>query len=117
MTPLNHLSQGSGSEKLRALLLKHIEEKRKQKAVEICNEAKIKMEDFEVEMSNIVGLNDLKLQLHKWAKGMIMDERRRALGLSIAARKLPHMAFLGSPGTGNFIFYLQLIKTSVHCRV
>jgi len=100
MTPLNHLSQGSGSEKLRALLLKHIEEKRKQKAVEICNEAKIKMEDFEVEMSNIVGLNDLKLQLHKWAKGMIMDERRRALGLSIAARKLPHMAFLGSPGTG-----------------
>jgi hypothetical protein len=32
---------------------------------------------------------------------MLFDEKRRALGLNIAARKSPHMAFLGNPGTGN----------------
>lgn len=102
MTPLNHISQGSGgsNEKLLQLLQKHNEKQRKQKALEICSNAKTKMEEFEMAMSNIVGLQDLKLQLYKWAKGMIMDERRRALGLTIAPRKLPHMAFLGSPGTG-----------------
>jgi replication-associated recombination protein RarA len=31
---------------------------------------------------------------------MILDEKRRALGLKVAARRSPHMAFLGNPGTG-----------------
>nr|DAD26921.1 TPA_asm: hypothetical protein HUJ06_028389 [Nelumbo nucifera] len=100
MTPLNHLSQGPGSEKLRELLHWHLEEQRKRKAIEACSETKAKMDELERELLNIVGLHELKQQLRKWAKGMLMDEKRRALGLKIAARKVPHMAFLGNPGTG-----------------
>ncbi|KAJ1419396.1 P-loop containing nucleoside triphosphate hydrolase [Sesbania bispinosa] len=100
MTPLNHLSQGPGTEKLRELLLWHLEEQRKRRAIEACSETKAKMDELEKELSNIVGLNDLKIQLRKWAKGMLLDERRRALGLHVGTRRPPHMAFLGNPGTG-----------------
>lgn len=100
MTPLNHLSQGPGNKKLRDLLNRHLEEQRKRKAIEACSETKAKMEALENELSNIVGLDALKLQLRKWAKGMLLDERRRALGLKVGTRRLPHMAFLGNPGTG-----------------
>ncbi|KAK4479161.1 hypothetical protein RD792_014672 [Penstemon davidsonii] len=100
MTPLNHLSQGPGNEKLRALLHRHLEEQRRRRAIEACSETKAKMDALENELSNIVGLNALKLQLQKWAKGMLLDERRRALGLKVGARIPPHMAFLGNPGTG-----------------
>ncbi|MQL72840.1 hypothetical protein Taro_005183 [Colocasia esculenta] len=100
MTPLNYLSQGSNNEKLQKLLNQHIEEQRKRKALETCSEAKAKMAEFEAAMSNIVGLHDLKSQLHRWAKGMLLDEWRRALGLKVAPRRPPHMAFLGNPGTG-----------------
>ncbi|XP_077221170.1 AAA-type ATPase family protein / ankyrin repeat family protein isoform X2 [Tasmannia lanceolata] len=100
MTPLNHLSQGPRNEKLQELLNWHLEEQRKRKAIEACCETKAKMAELEEAISNIVGLHDLKLQLRKWAKGMLLDEKRRALGLKIASRKPPHMAFLGNPGTG-----------------
>ncbi|WOL02171.1 hypothetical protein Cni_G10890 [Canna indica] len=100
MTPLNHLSDGAGSEKLRGLLSRHMEDQRKRKAIETCSEAKAKMAEFEVAMSNIVGLQDLKMQLRRWARGMLFDEKRRSFGLSIAPRRPPHMAFLGNPGTG-----------------
>lgn len=100
MTPLNHLSQGPGNEKLRKLLNSYLEEQRKRKAIEACSQTKAKMDELENELSNIVGLDDLKLQLRKWAKGMLLDERRRALGLKVGARRPPHMAFLGNPGTG-----------------
>ncbi|GKC67449.1 phosphoenolpyruvate carboxylase-like protein [Tanacetum coccineum] len=33
------------------------------------------MEDLEKDFSNLVALNELKLQLHPWAKGMLLDER------------------------------------------
>lgn len=102
MTPLNHLSQGPGNEKLRDLLLWHLEQQRKRRAIVACSETKAKMDALENELSNIVGLHALKLQLRKWAKGMLLDERRRALGLKVGARKPPHMAFLGNPGTGIF---------------
>nr|GME03398.1 protein CfxQ homolog [Ipomoea batatas] len=100
MTPLNHLSQGPGNEKLRELLHKHLEEQRRRKALEACGETKAKMDELENELSKIVGLHELKVQLRKWAKGMLLDERRRALGLKVGARRPPHMAFLGNPGTG-----------------
>ncbi|KAL7239893.1 hypothetical protein ACSBR2_005708 [Camellia fascicularis] len=100
MTPLNHLSQGLGSEKLRELLHWHLEEQRKRKAIDACSETKAKMDELEDALSNIVGLHELKLQLRKWAKGMLLDERRRALGLRVGPRRPPHMAFLGNPGTG-----------------
>lgn len=58
------------------------------------------MDELENELSNIVGLNDLKIQLRRWARGMLLDERRRALGLKVGTRRPPHMAFLGNPGTG-----------------
>ncbi|KAH9608415.1 hypothetical protein KSS87_021349 [Heliosperma pusillum] len=100
MTPMNHLSPGPGSVKLRQLLNEYLEEQRKRKAVEACSQTKAKMDELEQGLSNIVGLNELKLQLRKWARGMLLDERRRALGLKVAARRPPHMAFLGNPGTG-----------------
>ncbi|XP_043808017.1 ribulose bisphosphate carboxylase/oxygenase activase, chloroplastic isoform X2 [Manihot esculenta] len=100
MTPMNHVSQGPGSAKLRELLQWHLEEQRKKRALEACGETKAKMEELEKELSNIVGLNEMKIQLRKWAKGMLLDERRRALGLKVGVRRPPHMAFLGNPGTG-----------------
>ncbi|XP_059432500.1 protein CfxQ homolog isoform X2 [Corylus avellana] len=100
LTPLNHLSQGPGSEKLRELLQLHLEEQRKRKAIEACSETKAKMDELENEISKVVGLHELKTQLRKWAKGMLLDERRRALGLKVGTRRPPHMAFLGNPGTG-----------------
>ncbi|KAL4318317.1 hypothetical protein GQ457_18G000820 [Hibiscus cannabinus] len=100
MTPIKHLSKGPGSEKLQELLLRQLEEQRKRRALEACGEAKAKMDELEKELSNIVGLHELKVQLRKWAKGMLLDERRRALGLKVGTRRPPHMAFLGNPGTG-----------------
>lgn len=60
-----------------------------------------KMDEFDYELSKIVGLHDLKQQLQRWAKGMLLDEKRRAMGIDLGPRKPPHMAFLGNPGTGN----------------
>ena len=100
LTPLNHLSEGPGSEKLRKRLQQCLEEQRRQKALEACSQAKSKMDLLESELSNMAGLHELKLQLRKWAKGMLLDERRRSLGLKVAPRRPPHMAFLGNPGTG-----------------
>ncbi|CAH8383058.1 unnamed protein product [Eruca vesicaria subsp. sativa] len=100
MTPLDHLPHGQGSEKLRELLRWFLQEQRKRSALEACGKTKAKMDLLEEELSNIVGLNELKTQLRKWAKGMLLDERRRALGMNIGTRRPPHMAFLGNPGTG-----------------
>ncbi|CAA6672892.1 unnamed protein product [Spirodela intermedia] len=100
VTPLNLLSKASNGGKLQQLLQRHAEEQRRRKALEICKDATAKMAEFETAMATIVGLEEIKSQLHRWAKGMLMDERRRSLGLKIAPRRPPHMAFLGSPGTG-----------------
>ncbi|KAF6176356.1 hypothetical protein GIB67_011145 [Kingdonia uniflora] len=100
MTPVDLLSHDLHSEKLCILLKSHLEEQRKQRTIEACSETKAKMNELEEAISNIVGLHDLKLQLRKWAKGMLLDEKRRALGLKFSVRKPPHMAFLGNPGTG-----------------
>ncbi|KAL8040540.1 hypothetical protein ABFX02_10G105200 [Erythranthe guttata] len=59
-----------------------------------------KMGVFEDELSKIVGLNKLKIRLRTWAKGVLMDEMRRAVGIDLGPRKKPHMVFLGNPGTG-----------------
>lgn len=101
MTPLDHLLKGPGSGMLRELLLWHHEEQQKSRALEACSQTKAKMDELENELSKIVGLHELKIQLLKWAKGMLLDERRRALGLKVGTRRPPHMAFLGNPGTGN----------------
>ncbi|KAG7537161.1 hypothetical protein ISN44_As13g010860 [Arabidopsis suecica] len=59
---------------LRELLRWFLQEQRKRSAFEQCGKTKAKMD----ELSNIVGLSELKTQLRKWAKGMLLDERRRA---------------------------------------
>ncbi|EYU27281.1 hypothetical protein MIMGU_mgv1a026001mg [Erythranthe guttata] len=64
------------------------------------SKATTNMDEFERELSKIVGLRELKRQLKTWAKGMLMDEKRRAMGVNLGPRKAPHMAFLGNPGTG-----------------
>lgn len=81
------------------LLTRHMEEQRKQKALMTCHEQQA-MAEFEEAISQIVGLQELKMQLRRWARGMLFDEKRRAMGLGIATRRAPHMAFLGNPGTG-----------------
>ncbi|GJT70850.1 hypothetical protein Tco_1030136 [Tanacetum coccineum] len=81
MTSLNHLSQGPGHEKLRELLNSYLEEHKKRRAIEACSGTQPKLDELEKELSNLVGLNELKLQFQKWAKKMLTDERRRALGL------------------------------------
>ncbi|KAL1547669.1 stage V sporulation protein K-like [Salvia divinorum] len=48
------------------------------------------MEELDLELSKIIGLEELKMKLRQWAKGMLLDQNRRA----------PHMAFLGSSGAG-----------------
>jgi hypothetical protein len=77
-----------------------MEEQRKRKALTACHERQA-MVEFEEAISQIVGLQELKMQLRRWARGMLFDEKRRAMGLGIATRRAPHMAFLGNPGTGN----------------
>lgn len=89
MTPLNHLSPGPRSEKLWELLNWHLGEQRKRRAIEACSETKAKTDELENEISNVVGLHELKVHLRKWAREMLLDERRRT----------PHMAFLGNPGS------------------
>ena len=78
-----------------------MEEQRKRKALMSCREGKA-MAEFEEAISQIVGLQELKMQLHRWARGMLFDEKRRAMGLGIASRRAPHMAFVGNPGTGKY---------------
>lgn len=51
MTPINHLSQGPGNEKLRILLNRHLEEQRKRKDIEACGQTKAKMDELENELS------------------------------------------------------------------
>ncbi|VAI57243.1 unnamed protein product [Triticum turgidum subsp. durum] len=97
--PLNHIPGGAGNEMLLQLLTRHMEEQRKQKALMTCHEQQ-SMAEFEEAISQIVGLQELKMQLRRWARGMLFDEKRRAMGLGIATRRAPHMAFLGNPGTG-----------------
>jgi hypothetical protein len=72
---------------------------RKTKARKSCREAKA-MADFDESISHVVGLKKMKMQMRKWARGMLLDEKRKAMGLDIEERKVPHMAFLGNPGTG-----------------
>ncbi|CAI7791669.1 unnamed protein product [Closterium sp. NIES-54] len=58
------------------------------------------MQTLENELSSLIGLPLLKQQLRVWAKGLALDQKRRELGIRVQPRKPPHMAFLGSPGTG-----------------
>ncbi|KAF2304856.1 hypothetical protein GH714_039183 [Hevea brasiliensis] len=55
MAPMNHLSSGPGSAKLRELLQCHLEEQRKKRALEACSETKAKMEELENALSRIAG--------------------------------------------------------------
>ncbi|KAL6511350.1 hypothetical protein OROHE_020432 [Orobanche hederae] len=73
-----------------------------------------KMEEFDYELSKIVGLHSLKEQLRKWAKGMLLDEKRRAMGLNLGPRKPPHMAFLGNPGTAGKTTVARILGNLMH---
>ncbi|XP_043714217.1 stage V sporulation protein K-like [Telopea speciosissima] len=99
-SPLNHLSEGPERKYLSEILHNHLGKQRKRKANELCSEMKAKMDELENELSKIVGLHELKVQLRKWMKGMVLDKKRRALGIQVSTPKAPHMAFLGNPGTG-----------------
>ncbi|KAJ0041110.1 hypothetical protein Pint_26730 [Pistacia integerrima] len=101
INPVDHLSKIQESGKLHDLLHSHQGEQRKKKLLEAGSKQKERMDALEKELSNIVGLDELKRQLRKWAKGILLNERRKAIGVKIGtAGRLPHMAFLGNPGTG-----------------
>ncbi|XP_047948536.1 stage V sporulation protein K-like [Salvia hispanica] len=58
------------------------------------------MDELEIELSKIIGLDEVKAHLRKLGKGMLLDKNRRAMGVNLSHKNLPHMAFLGNPGTG-----------------
>lgn len=99
-TPLAHLPKSPSHQKLCALIQSHLDQQTKEKAMQACESAQMKMDTLEAELQQVIGLHDLKLQLRRWAKGMLLDDRRKALGLKVALRRPPHMAFFGNPGTG-----------------
>jgi AAA+ superfamily predicted ATPase len=90
---LSHLPKSPSNEKLRGLLQAHLDKQQSNKGHHM-------IAALEAALKPIVGLEGLKLQLRRWAKGTLLNEKRRALGLHCPARRPPHMAFLGSPGTG-----------------
>ncbi|KAG0618646.1 hypothetical protein M758_4G081200 [Ceratodon purpureus] len=92
-TPLSHLPKSPSSEKLRELLQSSLAKQQSSKSHTM-------IAALETALKPIVGLEGLKAQLRRWAKGTVLNEKRRALGLDVPARRPPHMAFLGSPGTG-----------------
>ncbi|GJX27537.1 hypothetical protein Tco_0233833 [Tanacetum coccineum] len=53
--------QGPGHEKLRALLNSYLKEQRKHRAIKACSGTQAKMDELENILSNLVGLNELKL--------------------------------------------------------
>ena len=95
-TPLSHLPKSPSNEKLRELLQSSLDKQQSSKSHTM-------IAALEAALKPIVGLEGLKAQLRRWAKGSVLNEKRRALGLDVPARRPPHMAFLGSPGTGNYI--------------
>ncbi|KAG0623001.1 hypothetical protein M758_3G140800 [Ceratodon purpureus] len=92
-TPLGHLPRTLSNEKLRDLLQTYLDRQQTSKSHTM-------IAALETALKPIVGLEGLKSQLRRWAKGTVLNEKRRALGLDVPARRPPHMAFLGSPGTG-----------------
>ncbi|XP_078154193.1 uncharacterized protein LOC144549362 [Carex rostrata] len=98
-TPIDYLWAGPTSERLRNLLKQQQLMQRKKKALQSCQEAEV-MAKFDKSISHVIGLRKMKLQMRKWARGLLLDEKRLAMGLGIEERKVPHMAFLGNPGTG-----------------
>ncbi|XP_012849532.1 PREDICTED: protein cfxQ homolog isoform X2 [Erythranthe guttata] len=100
MIPFNYLPAALQNEELIRLLKINIPNQNRSSSTNDNSGIQGKMEEFDQELSKIVGLHELKLQLKKWAKGMLMDEKRRAMGIDLGPRKPPHMAFLGNPGTG-----------------
>ncbi|XP_044462073.1 ribulose bisphosphate carboxylase/oxygenase activase, chloroplastic-like isoform X1 [Mangifera indica] len=101
MNPVDYVSKIQGNGKLLDLILPRQQEERQKKLQEACSKQKERMDALEKELSNIVGMDELKMQLRKWSKGILLNDRRRAIGLKIGtAGRLPHMAFLGNPGTG-----------------
>ncbi|KAI5074334.1 hypothetical protein GOP47_0010295 [Adiantum capillus-veneris] len=99
-TPISHLPKSPSHQKLCALIQSHLDQQMKEKAMQVRESSQLKMDALEAELQQVIGLHDLKVQLRKWAKGMLLDDRRKALGLKVAVRRPPHMAFLGNPGTG-----------------
>ncbi|EYU27290.1 hypothetical protein MIMGU_mgv1a019137mg [Erythranthe guttata] len=100
MTPFKYLRAGLKNEELMKLVGQNIVAHQAYIFRGHYSKIKGKLDEFEDQLSKIVGLDDLKLQFKTWAKGIVMDDKRRAMGTNLGPRKQPHMVFLGNPGTG-----------------
>lgn len=60
----------------------------------------IKTYDFEERLSNIVGLENVKAEIHRIYATILADQKRRALGIPVNTNHALHMIFQGNPGTG-----------------
>lgn len=101
MVPLNYVPDTLENQELRRLLCQNVEEQKYRDYNEDTHSGvQGILDELDRELSKIVGLQELKVQLQKWAKGMLLDEKRRSMGIDLGPRKAPHMAFLGNPGTG-----------------
>ena len=56
--------------------------------------------DLERELSNIIGLDGVKRQIRGFQRELLLDDRRRELGMRFDTGRPPHMVFTGNPGTG-----------------
>lgn len=101
MIPLNYVPDTLENQELRRLLCQNVDEQKYRDYNEdTYSGVQGILDELDRELSKIVGLRELKVQLRKWAKGMLLDAKRRSMGIDLGPRKAPHMAFLGNPGTG-----------------
>lgn len=71
--------------------------KKEEKRVKIKPAKKINLEE---EFAKLVGLDDIKAEILSMRQELLLDKRRRELGMDLGPIEAPHFAFYGNPGTG-----------------
>eukprot|EP00941_MAST-03F_sp_MAST-3F-sp1_P001660 g1660.t1 len=55
---------------------------------------------LEEEFAKLVGMDDIKSEILMMRRELMLDKRRRDLGMDLGPLESPHFAFYGNPGTG-----------------
>jgi SpoVK/Ycf46/Vps4 family AAA+-type ATPase len=56
--------------------------------------------NLEEEFAKLVGMDDIKSEILMMRRELMLDKRRRELGMDLGDLEAPHFAFYGNPGTG-----------------